>query len=79
MGLLTTCIGAFPKPDYVPMRDWFQIEHGLTDASGDITRHANTVSADAEAEALYRKATSAAVADQVACGIDNTDGWRAAA
>ena len=75
MGLLTTCIGAYPKPGYVPMRDWFQIDHGLTDASGDITRRANTTSADAEAEALYRKATTEAVADQVACGIDiPTDG-----
>ena len=24
MPLKTTCIGAFPKPDYVPITDWFQ-------------------------------------------------------
>ena len=69
MGLLTTCIGAFPKPDYVPMRDWFQIEHGLTDAAGDITRFAGMVADDSEIEALYCRATESAVADQTACGI----------
>ena len=75
MGLLTTCIGAFPKPDYVPMRDWFQIEHGLTDAAGQITRFAGMISDDSEIEALYCRATGSAVADQTACGIDiPTDG-----
>lgn len=77
MGLLTTCIGAYPKPDYVPMRDWFQVDQGLTDTSGTVTRLANEVSGreDAETEALYRKATGAAVADQTACGVDiPTDG-----
>ena len=24
MGLLTTCIGAYPKPDYVNLPDWFE-------------------------------------------------------
>ena len=75
MGLLTTCIGAFPKPDYVPMRDWFQIEHGLTDTAGDITRFAGMISDDPEIEALYCRATESAVADQTSCGIDiPTDG-----
>ncbi len=75
MGLLTTCIGAYPKPDYVPMRDWFQVEHGLTGAAGDVTRLAGSIEEDSGIEALYRRATEAAVADQVACGIDiPTDG-----
>ncbi len=75
MGLSTTCIGAYPKPGYVPMRDWFQVEHGLTDASGDVTRYAGTIGDDSEVEALYRKATEAAVKDQVTCGIEiPTDG-----
>ncbi len=75
MGLLTTCIGAYPKPGYVPMPDWFKIEHGLTDAAGEVTRLAGRIEEDAEVEALYRRATEAAVADQVACGIDiPTDG-----
>ncbi len=77
MPILTTCIGAYPKPGYVPMRDWFQVEHGLTDTAGEVTRRASRLLADGEveAEALYRRATGEAIADQVACGVDiPTDG-----
>lgn len=75
MGLKTTCIGSYPKPDYVPIRDWFQVEHGLSEASGAVTRGANAARSDAETEALYAKATQAAVEDQVGCGVDvPTDG-----
>ena len=28
MAIQTTCIGAYPKPDYVPIRDWFQVGLG---------------------------------------------------
>ena len=77
MAIPTTCIGAYPKPDYVPMRDWFQIKMGLTDTASTVTRLANKVSAeeDDETESLYRKATESAVSDQVACGVEiPTDG-----
>ncbi len=77
MGLLTTCIGAYPKPDYVPVTDWFQLEGGLTTGSVSVTREATRVleSADAETETLFVKATKAAVEDQIACGVDiPTDG-----
>ena len=77
MPIMSTCIGAYPKPEYVPMRDWFQVEHGLTDTAGEVTRLASRLLADgdAEAEALYRRATGEAIADQVACGVDiPTDG-----
>lgn len=77
MAILTTCIGAYPKPDYVPMRDWFQVDLGLTETSGDVTRGANRLqdAEDAETESIYRKATGAAVTDQTACGVDiPTDG-----
>jgi 5-methyltetrahydropteroyltriglutamate--homocysteine methyltransferase len=77
MTILTTCIGAYPKPDYVPIRDWFQVDLGLTETSGEVTRHANRLQgiADPEVESLYCKATGAAVADQVGCGVDiPTDG-----
>ncbi len=36
MPLITTTIGAFPKPGYVPISDWFSAPNG-TDAS-DPTR-----------------------------------------
>ncbi len=43
MTISTTCIGAYPKPDYVPMRDWFQIENGLIDTAGEVTLLANKI------------------------------------
>ena len=82
MTILTTCIGAYPKPDYVPMRDWFQVNLGLTETSGEITRRANRLrgSTDPEVEALYCQATGAGVADQTACGVDiPTDGAKSTA
>lgn len=75
MGLKTTCIGSYPKPDYVPIRDWFQVEDGLTAAGAEVTREANAASEDDAAEALFVRATKAAVEDQVGCGVDvPTDG-----
>jgi len=75
MSLKTTCIGAYPKPDYVPVVDWFQVTDGMSTSkvteryAGDLAR------AGDEAEALFQRATDAAVADQIACGIDvPTDG-----
>ncbi len=77
MALTTTCLGAFPKPDWLPVRDWFQVEKGHTSAGSEVTRMYTEASAaaDAEFEALLDEATRAAVEDQVACGIDIvTDG-----
>ena len=77
MAIPVTCIGAYPKPDYVPMRDWFQTDDGLIDKAGQVTRHANTVSTrdNAETEAAYVRATQAAIEDQIACGVTlPTDG-----
>ena len=77
MALRTTCIGSYPKPDYVPVRDWFQMKKGMTDAGGDVTRAYTEAmaSADDAFEALLVKATKAAVADQVNSGVDiPTDG-----
>lgn len=77
MGLTTTCLGAYPKPDWLPLRDWFQVEKGHTTAGSEVTRlyAQTTAGADAQFEELLDKATGAAVADQVDCGIDVvTDG-----
>ncbi len=77
MGLPTTCLGAYPKPDWLPVRDWFQVEEGHTSAGSEVTRMytAAAATADDAFEALLDKATGEAVADQVACGIDVvTDG-----
>ena len=73
--MLTTTIGAYPKPDYVTVPDWFRIPDGPD--SGDPTG-AYTAAVDAagaELEAAFVRGTHAAVRDQVAAGIDiPTDG-----
>lgn len=77
MSLRTTCIGAYPKPDYVPIRDWFQTEGGLGADGAAATRGYTEAmaAADAETEALFHRATGEAIADQVEAGIDiPTDG-----
>lgn len=72
MGLKTTCLGAYPKPDWLPVIDWFQVEKGQTSAGSEVTKMYSkvTAKADADLEALLVKATGEAVADQIACGID---------
>ncbi len=74
MPIPTTCLGAFPKPDYVPVRDWFQTGHD-NDSFGDrVTRDWARHQSD-DTTALLDRATAQVIADQIACGIDlPTDG-----
>lgn len=77
MKLKTTCIGAYPKPDWLPVSDWFQVDEGMTEAGGDVTlQFAKAIAqGGAELDEKFDRATKAAVADQLACGIDiPTDG-----
>ena len=68
MPLLTTTIGAFPKPDYVPRRAWFHEQAAVGEASADGLT-------DAEITAIHDRATAEVVKAQVAAGIDiPTDG-----
>ena len=73
MPLLTTTIGAFPKPDYLDVPDWFEgggKDHSLAKSFEDATSVA-----EEELEALFVRGTRDAVRDQVASGIDiPTDG-----
>ena len=73
MPLLTTTIGAYPKPDYLDVPDWFEgggKDHGLARSFGDAT-----AVAEEELEALFVRGTRDAVRDQVLAGIDiPTDG-----
>ena len=77
MTVKTTCIGAYPKPDWLPVRDWFQVDQGLTNRGGEVTHQYTKVmqqDGDKITEQLD-KATLQAVEDQIACGIDlPTDG-----
>ncbi len=74
MPLKTTTIGSYPKPDYVPVPDWFR-EESTTIA--DPTKAYDTYLRTRidEVEALLDKATCEVVKEQVQVGIDiPTDG-----
>ncbi|MCP3970756.1 MAG: cobalamin-independent methionine synthase II family protein [Rhodobacteraceae bacterium] len=72
MPLQTTCIGAYPKPDYVPITDWFQVGHDIDDYNGVVLRQWSEAP---DIQNALDRATAEAVADQIACGIDiPTDG-----
>lgn len=70
MGLTTTCIGAYPKPASLPLRDWFQVDRGLTSEAGKVTRQASAALESKEHEEAFQRATRQAVLDQLACGVD---------
>lgn len=75
MALLTTCVGAYPKPDYVKLPDWFS-----TGGVGDSANHTRQWAAALEAlgpkaEAVIERGVGEAVRDQVNAGVDiPTDG-----
>lgn len=75
MGLKTTTIGAYPKPDYVPVTDWFTAENGMSTPTATRLYEEGLANAGDEAEALFVRAVGEVIADQVAVGIDiPTDG-----
>jgi 5-methyltetrahydropteroyltriglutamate--homocysteine methyltransferase len=73
--MLTTTIGAYPKPAEVPIRDWFQREDG-TDTSEPTAGYEETVRRyGTRLEAILDAATIEVVREQDALGIDvPTDG-----
>ena len=75
MPLPTTCIGAYPKPAFLPKFDWFEGVAGPA-AAGPTDRYKDALAAmGAEAEALFSRAAQEVIADQVEAGIDVvTDG-----
>lgn len=75
MALLTTCIGAYPKPDYVKLPDWFNIPAGPDTADPTKQWTAAMAALGPEAEAVITRGVGEAVQDQVDAGIDiPTDG-----
>ncbi len=75
MPLLTTTIGAYPKPDYVPIPDWFGAEGG-PDTTRPTAGYLEALERmGEEAEALFVRGAQEIIADQIAAGIDiPTDG-----
>jgi 5-methyltetrahydropteroyltriglutamate--homocysteine methyltransferase len=75
MPLLTTTIGAYPKPDYVPIIDWFRDAEGPDSSRPTETYERTVANMGEEAEAIFRRAAAEVIAEQVAAGIDiPTDG-----
>ncbi len=72
MPLKTTTIGAFPKPAYVPIKDWFHVDMAEENYQSDVV---DNWSDDTALDRDFRRATHEVVAEQIACGIDiPTDG-----
>ncbi|MGH6896339.1 MAG: cobalamin-independent methionine synthase II family protein [Geminicoccaceae bacterium] len=73
--MLTTTIGAYPKPADVPIRDWFRMEGG-PDTSEPTAGYAETVRQyGARLQEILDRATTLVVREQVELGIDiPTDG-----
>ncbi|MDH3659990.1 MAG: cobalamin-independent methionine synthase II family protein [Alphaproteobacteria bacterium] len=73
--MLTTTIGAYPKPDDVPIKDWFQKDGG-TDDSEPTVGYAETLEHHrGEIDDILDRATAEVVREQVELGIDiPTDG-----
>lgn len=71
----TSTIGAYPKPDYVPIRDWFAMAGG-TDTPEPTAGYAETVARyGPRLEEILDRATREVVGEQVELGIDvPTDG-----
>ncbi|MEQ8653018.1 MAG: cobalamin-independent methionine synthase II family protein [Kiloniellales bacterium] len=71
--LTTTTLGSYPKPDYVPVRDWFDASRQST-GMNDPTITLNYAE-DPSFEPLFVKAAKEVIAAQVEAGIDiPTDG-----
>lgn len=75
MAIKTTCIGAYPKPGYVRLPDWFNIPAG-PDTADPTKQWAAAMAAMGDgAEEVIARGVGEAVRDQVDAGIDiPTDG-----
>jgi len=74
MPIQTTTIGAYPKPEYVPIPDWFQEDSTVAKDPTRALDNCNTCQ-DPETMELLDRATREVVLEQVRLGIDvPTDG-----
>jgi len=74
MAILTTCIGAYPKPDYLDLPDWFDNPDGV-DTENPTELWQQAFDALPDAEAMLDRAVKDVIGQQLAAGIDiPTDG-----
>jgi len=70
----TTCIGAFPKPDYIALPDWFNLPADKTSQATMAWQQA-IEAMGTEAQATIDRGVAEVISDQVNAGIDiPTDG-----
>ncbi len=75
MPISTTCIGAYPKPDYVRLPDWFNIPAGPDTSDPTLLWEAALQAMGPDAKDIIDRGIGEAIADQVEAGIDiPTDG-----
>ena len=84
MSLLTSTIGAYPKPSYTPIKDWFpdasdeeakEADRGLLQRWSITEYEEDLQQAGASAEQLFAQAAQEVITDQVDAGVDiPTDG-----
>ncbi len=75
MSIRTTCIGAYPKPDFVTLPDWFNVPAGPDTADPTKQWLAALDAMGDDASAIIERGVHQAVQDQVKAGIDiPTDG-----
>ena len=75
MPLLTTTIGAYPKPDSVAVPDWFG--PGSMDTSVATTAYQAAVDRlGDQAEAIFAAGSREVIEDQVGCRHRRADRWR---
>ena len=73
--MITTVIGAYPKPSFLKLPDWFNVKGG-TDTEHPTKDYTNALkNMGNEAESIFIKATKEVIKDQIECGINIvTDG-----
>ena len=73
--MITTVIGAYPKPKYLKITDWFNAKGG-TDTARPTELYENEIKKmGSNADKIFQKAAAEVIKDQLDCGIDIiTDG-----
>ena len=75
MTITTTCIGAYPKPDFVKLPDWFNHPDGPDTADPTALWDKAMAELGPGAADIIERGVAQAIADQIECGIDiPTDG-----
>ena len=73
--MITTVIGAYPKPSYLKLPDWFNAEGGTDTQYPTRDYHDAIKKMGSEVESIFQKAAQEVINDQIDCDIDIvTDG-----